>query len=201
MFNLSDKTFNTLSKIQKVLLVIMAIASIIVGILLVLAARGFTDFDSKIITYNFALTNLVIAIAMICGFIYVNKGYSKQASGYYKAMMCFYAFTAFVPIVTLFKVVGFSLVIIVTILRFVLLLILAFGKDLGKKNTWIIFYIVLILELIFGLLITPSSAQDSIMTVSSGYAFSVSIARLVIAGVIGLCIEAKYRDKDARGTI
>ena len=31
MFNLSDETFNTLSKIQKVLLAIMALASIFIG--------------------------------------------------------------------------------------------------------------------------------------------------------------------------
>lgn len=203
MFNLSDKTFNTLSKIQKVLLVIMAIASIIVEILIVLKARDIADFGLKIINYNFALTNLVFAIAMICGFIYVNKGYSKQANGYYKAMMCFYAFSFLVPVVTLFRVSVISPDVLVAILKTVLLLILAFGKDLGKKNTWIIFYSFLVLEMISGPMIALIPEQNGItpVFVFSGYSFSASIARLVIAGVLGLCIEAKYRDKDARGTI
>ena len=202
MFNLSDKTFNTLSKIQKVLLVIMAIASIIMWISLILAAKNLPGFDDKINGYNFALTWLLFALTMICGFIYANKGYSKEAHNYYKAMMCFYAFATLIPIVTTFRISGFDLVTVTVIIKFILLLILGFGKDLGKKKTRIIFYIVLVLELLYTPLLAAAGAAPD---VPSGTALPVPIlealARLVIVGIIGLCIEAKYRDKEARGRV
>ena len=198
MFNLSDKTFNTLSKIQKVLLVIMAIAAIITWISMIFTARALPDYNAKIRVYSFALTYLVFALAMICGFIYANKGYSKEAHNYYKAMMCFYALSALIMIITAIRTSGFGLGELVAIIKIVLLLILGFGKDLGKKNTWIIFYIVLAIELLFSptiQLINQLSGEALLARIPS------AIARLVIAGILGLCIEAKYRDKDARGTV
>ena len=192
MFNLSDKTFKTLSKIQKVLLMIMSIAAIIMWISMVFTAKALPDNDAKTTVYSFSLTYLAFALAMICGFIYANKGYSKPAHNYYKAMMCFYALAALIMIITKIRASGFGLVELLTIIKFVLLLILGFGKDLGKKNTWIIFYIVLAIELLsvpVMLLINQLSSIPS------------AIARLVITGILGLCIEAKYRDKDARGTV
>ena len=202
MFNLSDKTFKTLSKIQKVLLVIMAIAATIMWITLVLTAKALPDYDAKINIYNFALTSLIFSLAMICGFIYANKGYSKEAHNYYKAMMCFYALSVFIPTIVVFRVFSFNLIALVAIIQFVLLLILGFGKDLGKKNTWIIFYIVLALELLFSpALEAIGSASSTAAPISVGYAIPATLARLVITGILGLCIEAKYRDKDARGTV
>ena len=202
MFRISDKTFNTLSKIQKVLLAIMAIASIIMCILVVFTARALPDSGTEVPTYSFALTCLAFALAMIFGFIYANKGYSKEAHKYYKAMMCFYALSAFIPIITAFSVFSFNPVSIISIIKFVLLLIIGFGKDLGKKNTWIIFYIVLALELLF----TPaldavSAASSTVVPISAGYSIPAILSRLVIVGIFGLCVEAKYRDKDTRGTV
>ena len=194
MFQMSDKTFNTLSKIQKALLVIMAIASIVMGVSLVITARSLTVFEDAIDSCILALLCLDFALAMIFGFIYANKGYSKQAHGYYKAMMCFYAFTAAIQFIASFRESSFSLVALIAIIKFVLLLILGFGKDLGKKNTWIIFYIVFVLELLFAPVL---QFVDPSMTI----ALPAALSRLVIAGVLGLCIEAKYRDKDARGTV
>ena len=198
MFNLSDKTFNTLSKIQKVLLVVMAIAAIVVCVSLVLTAKDLPDYNAKIRVYSFALTYLVFAIAMICGFIYANKGYSKEAHNYYKAMMCFYALAALIMIITAIRTSSFGLGELVAIIKIVLLLILGFGKDLGKKNTWIIFYIVLVLELIFSPLMMVFNMSPS---AALPVPIPTTLARLVIAGILGLCIEAKYRDKDARGTV
>ena len=193
MFNLSDKTFNTLSKIQKVLLALMVLASIGMVIFLLLPAGGMAAFGN-FNAYAFALLYLVFALAMTCGFIYANKGYSKQANGYYKAMMCLYALTAVFSIIAGFRHSGFGLATIVAIIKFILLLILGLGKDLGKKNTWIIFYIYLVLELVFAPALQLADPISSTI-------IPATLARLVITGIIGLCIEAKYRDKDARGTV
>ena len=156
------------------------------------------DFDTKINAYNFALTCLLFALAMIFGFLYANKGYSKEAHNYYKAMMCFYALASLVPIITAFRVSGFNLVALIAIIKFVLLLVLGFGKDLGKKNTWIIFYIYLVLELLF----FPSmQVINPAPSTALPAHIPAILSRLVIAGILGLCVEAKYRDKDARGTV
>ena len=199
MFNLSDKTFNTLSKIQKVLLAIMAVAAIIMWISMLLTAKAIPDNDAKINVYNFSLTYLAFALAMICGFIYANKGYSKEAHNYYKAMMCFYAFSALNPILISITSSSFGPAEFVAGIKFVLLLILGFGKDLGKKKTWIIFYIVLVIELLFFALLTANGSIVPGETLPAH--IPAALVRLVITGILGLCIEAKYRDKDARGTV
>ena len=143
MFHISNKTFKTLSKIQKALLAIMAVAVILMCISMVFKAKSFTEFNSKITVYNLAFSYLLFALAMINGFIYANKG-------------------------------------------------------LGKRNTWIIFYIVLAIELLLSPLLSVmgSTVPSEVLPV-----IPATLARLVITGILGLCIEAKYRDKDARGTV
>ena len=72
------------------------------------------------------------------------------------------------------------------------------NKGLGKRNTWIIFYIVLAIELLLSPLLSVmgSTVPSEVLPV-----IPATLARLVITGILGLCIEAKYRDKDARGTV
>lgn len=196
---MSEKTFNTLTKVQKILLLIMAVASVTFEIVIVINAKTLDNLNLKVAGYNVAATNLAFAAAMICGYIYANKGYTKDAGNFYKAMMAFYALTNIFPAVTLFRMSGFNLASVVNIIKFVLLIVLAFGKDLGQKNTWIIFAIVFILELLYAPLsimaVAPTNAQLSL-----GSYISTAISRLVLAGLLGLCIVAKYRDKAARGS-
>lgn len=75
--------------------------------------------------------------------------------------------------------------------RIVILLLIAFGKDLGKRNTWILFYIVLAIDLLYGILFVPHKYLVLLIIVGV-------IGKLVIDGTIGLAIRGKYADKEAR---
>ena len=198
MFTLSDKTFNTLTKIQKVLLIILSIACVAVEIVFVLAARAIDDMNLKMVTYVLATVNLFYAISLICGYIYAKKGYSKDANKFYKAMMVFYALSTIYPIISYFIQPKITPQFVIFCAKFVILLVLGFGKDLGKKNTWILFYILLALELLTAFI--THNADVSVSQKALGTIINDAVSRLVSAGLVGLCIEAKYRDKEARGT-
>ena len=187
MFNISEKMFKKITAIQKVLLIISAVASVAFDIRFVLTVRRVDDV---------VIANLAYAAALICGFIYATKDYSKQANKYYKAMLFLYALSVIFPIVSLVRSSGFSLALLDCVARFVLLLILSFGKDLGEKNTWIIFYTYLALEI----LSAPLSIMAGNRSLSSPLALcGYIVVRLIDAGILGLCIIAKYRDKKTRG--
>ena len=202
MFDLSDKTFNTLTKIQKVLLTVLTVTSVLVSVLFVVTAKGSDVFEEKIRFYNTALNNLLFASSMICALIYANKGYTKEASKFYKAFMCLYAFSTIIQVVTLSRLSGFNLGVLSCTVRFVLILALGFVKDLGEKNTWPVFYILLALELLMAPLSVSSFSEVAAENkgVLTGFLVYNALVRLVTTGILGLCIEAKYRDKKARGS-
>ena len=110
-------------------------------------------------------------------------------------MVFLYALSVIFPIVSLIRSSGFSLAFLDCVARFVLLLVLGFGKDLGEKNTWIIFYMYVALEL----LAAPLSIMAGNPSLSSPVALGgYVVVRLIDAGILGLCILAKYRDKRTR---
>ena len=197
---MTEKTFNTLTKVQKILLLVMAVACIAFVIFMLVNARSISDPDSKISAYSFAMRNLIWAAAMICAFVYAQKGYSKEAAGFYKAMMAFYALSSVFPIVTFIRTSGFGLAVLESIIKVVLLLVLAFGKDLGKRNTWILYSIVFVFEIIHAPLANMVTDSSTYSQVVLGSLINSAISRLVIAGLLGLCIVAKYRDKEIRGS-
>ena len=86
--------------------------------------------------------------------------------------------------------------IILHAIKIVLLLLLAFKKDLGRDKTWIIFYMVVAVDiaaLVVMLIIMATGRFDfgSIIGV---------IAALVADATLGLAIQGKYADKASRGT-
>ena len=168
----------------------------------IVRAKGSDDFEAKIRIYNIALNNLVFASAMICGYIYASRGYTKDASKFYKAFLCLYAFSTIIQIATTYRSTGLTILSASCVIRFVLVLVLGFVKDLGKKNTWNVFYILIAFELLvapFSLSNLSSIGAEANGAVA-GYLVYNAIVRLVTTGILGLCIEAKYRDKEARGS-
>ena len=76
---MTEKTFNTLTALQKILLLVMAVACVAFEIIIVMNARLIDDLNLKISAYNLGITNLAWALAMVCGFLYAMKGYTKEA--------------------------------------------------------------------------------------------------------------------------
>ena len=80
-------------------------------------------------------------------------------------------------------------------IKIIFLLLLAFGKDLGQKKSWIILYVIIGLD-IAGMIVLL------IIMSGTGFDFSLigAIAALVADVTLGLAIHGKYDDKASRGT-
>ena len=148
--------------------------------------------------------NLVNVIALSAGITYILERYGKRAASVYKAFMLlaavscvFYAVTATFRMNAAEQTIGtvsvFLRAILPMAIKLILLLVLAFGKDLGKRNTWIVFGVILVLDVLYSVLwIIPG--EQALIRITTVF------ARLAMTGTIGLAIKGKYDDKDARGT-
>ena len=71
---------------------------------------------------------------------------------------------------------------------------MTFKKDIGKKNTWILFHVLVVLDVGLGVLFLFNQKMMLIHTI-------VNIcARLALDGAVGLSVRGKYKDKESRGT-
>ena len=150
---------------------------------------------------TFGANSIVFSLALICCIIYLWNGYSKKAAVFYKAFLVLTAVASMLSIAVVVdtdavnsNVVKFlELSVFIMAAKIVLLLVLAFWKDLGKRNTWIIFCVILALDLIFGFLFEDIA---SVRLFRAGSA----ISRLLVDGTIAFAILGKYEDKESRGT-
>ena len=177
-----------------ILMILLAIVSVVSVVTMLFQERSasFQEYFDilKVGTYLFALLNVA---ALVCGIIYLMSGYSKKAANYYKAFIVLAALFNAVTIYTTFVSQGFGIGVIMMIVKVLLLLTLAFWPNLGKRNTWILFGIMLLIDVLFGILF----GSDSSVAV---YRFILVLSKLVMDGTIGLAIRGKYQDKAARGT-
>ena len=189
------KKLSPLMMFHLALMAILALATL-VSLIVLLMGNGADNVDVYYGAFSFgpqvsALLNLA---ALACGIIYLLKGYRKEASNYYKAfiamMAAFYAITAYPGYVT----DGFSVGVILQMVKIILLLVLAFAKDLGKRNTWIVFWVMIAVYAVF-LMVKNNFAGMAL------YRIVVVFSKLVMDGTIGLAIKGKYDDKDARGAV
>ena len=140
-------------------------------------------------------------VALILCFLYCWNHYSKQAAGYYKGFLCLSACSSLITIFVVRSVDALNMnlasapvvAVVILVVKAVLLLALGFWKDLGEKNTWIVFCILLVLDLIFGFLFADVPSVRF-------YRIGQAIARLAVDGTIGLSIRGKFEDKKARGS-
>lgn len=143
---------------------------------------------------------LLIMSMLTVGIVYLLKQYGKQAASFYKAFLILHVSVA---VMTTVIYVFFSepnvLYItgsIIYAVKIAILLILAFWRDLGKKKTWILFYILLSLDLAILLLAIVYMAINGFNITFMGF-----VSALVADGTIGLSVRGKYADKDKRGTV
>ena len=156
--------------------------------------------SEKTAWYVYGAVNLVNLLALACGIVYICKGYSKQAAGYYKAFMFLLA-VASIPniIVNILISQGSSAIlqslplsIAIMVFKAAILLLLVFWKDLGRRNTWILFFVLLILDIIYGFLFGDISGIRAFRVVTI-------LSRLVTDGTIAIAIYGKFADKVRRG--
>lgn len=135
----------------------------------------------------------VNAAALVFGIVYLLKGSGKNVAGLYKAFMLLVTLGLVMRLIGKLIFPGFDVSSCLVIAGVILLLILTFGKNLGKARTQCVYYILLALELALAILWFDS--REALSSIAS------SLTRLVLEGSVGIAIWAKYRDKSARGRI
>lgn len=180
-------------------LILTAALIILSCISVVVLLTGSGDQNAELIDASrtalncYIAVNIVNILALICSMIYLSSGFSKKAAPYYKAFLALVACSTVFAAIAHISSQGFGFAGVLLIAKIPLLLILAFGKNMGKRNTWICFYIMLALDLAVGF--TFIGIQHIV-----AQQFISVISRLAMTGAIGLAIKGKYDDKAARGT-
>ena len=177
-------------------LILMSLLIVFVLVSTVATLAGVKTIDSQLFFDSFSAGVYILAIlniaALGCGIIYLLQGYSKKAASYYKAFMVLTAALSVLNIYSVYVFRGFCLGVILIAVKVILLLALAFWKDLGKRNTWILFAIIIGIDLY---IFVSSNHQNYLL-----YRLAFVLSKLLMDGTIGLAIRGKYVDKDARGT-
>ena len=147
---------------------------------------------------NIVLMAVIFSMLMM-GAVYIIKDYSKQASVFYKAFLFLHVGVCVLSIiVNLVYYTVNPLMIAICILygfKALDLLILVFWKDLGQKRTWILFYVILGLDIVALIL-----AVINMVNIGFDFSFTGYITALIADGTIGLSVRGKYENKASRGS-
>lgn len=148
--------------------------------------------NSKAVSLGICLGVTNIA-ALVFGIIYILKGYTKEAANYYKAFIALLLVNTFLNIV-----IGFNqeqtLRFALKGIKVLILFVLVFGKDFGKTNTWMLFAVMLVIDICLPFVYATGSGTGL-------YTLIGVLSELLMDGTVGLAIRGKYADKDARGTV
>ena len=160
--------------------------------------RADTANTTAIIVYG--VCSVFSAVAMCVGILYLWNEYGKKAAVLYKSFLYLnVAATVLMIVVNILYADQMSVripAIAVFVVKTVILLVMTFKKDLGKKNTWTLFYALLILD-VAGVVITFIGIDVNLLV----HKIHGAASRLINAGTIALAIRGKYKDKDSSGTV
>ena len=144
-------------------------------------------------------STLVVVLMLITGILYLVHGYKKNAAVYYLAFILLLVLVnVLVVLIDVLYTQMTPLIIIKCIVysaKIIVLLIMAFGKNLGKKMTWTLLYVVVALD-IAGMIVML------IYMFQNGFDFAlIGVVAAIVADVtMGLAIRGKYEDKESRGS-
>ena len=177
-----------------IFMILLGIVCLISAISLIIGKLSESALDvAQDYMFIYAFVNISNAIALACGIVYLFNGYGKSVADYYKLFLIYVAVNSLLIAGAIFIAVGFVVEEILLLAKIVLLVVLAMWKNLGKTKSWIVF--ILILGLDIALFITTLiSSEISIHILVS------LVTSLALDGIIAIAIQGKYRDKAIRGT-
>ena len=147
---------------------------------------------------NIVLMAVIFSMLMM-GAVYIIKDYSKQASVFYKAFLFLHVGVCVLSIIVnlVYYTVNPLMIAICILYGFKALdiLILVFWKDLGQKRTWILFYVILGLDIVALIL-----AVINMVNIGFDFSFTGYVTALIADGTIGLSVRGKYENKASRGS-
>lgn len=139
--------------------------------------------------------NAVYALAFGCGIVHLRGKYGKESAGYYKALLLLACLGNCLVLILYLCFAGktSATVTVLMAVKILALLALAFVKNLGKRNSWILFVVMTVADFASGVLFSAFVAEPIA-------AVGMVLSRLVMDGTVGLSLRGKYLDKEARRT-
>lgn len=146
----------------------------------------------------------ISTVALVAALIYAMTGFGKKGAKFFMVYMLLYSL-AEVPtfISQIMNAVnrepGQGIMMLVTAVSIIALIILALIKDLGKKVSFILVTVILVLDLITAFI-------SIFMEAAGGAIIGIPVTiiqcgqRILLAAVAYLLVQAKYADKEARGS-
>ena len=195
------KKFRPIIMVHLVLMVLLILLSLISAVL-ILTGTGI-DMSSDAVkksAYLYGAENILTAAALVFGIIYLCKGYSKRAAGYYQVffLLAFAAWLfSFWLMIHTSSFLHYHLIAVSLTLSFIwaiAVFLLAVGLNLGKRKAWILFIVLLASDCVMPFLFPEASYFPQVRVISC-------LGKLALDGTIGLAIRGKYADKDRRGTV
>ncbi len=144
-------------------------------------------------------TMFVILLMLLSGILYLFNEYSKRAAIFYKVFLCLIMVVT-AAVIFIDNTIGTINALLISkavlgVVKILVLLLLAFWKDLGKKKTYILFTLLLLLDIgIGGLLIL------NMLNKGFDFSFVGVVTALIVDVTVGLAIHGKYADKAERGS-
>lgn len=135
---------------------------------------------------------LLSIFALIFGFVYFLKGYGKQAAVFYMVFMAIFAVVSLLTVIAASKK-GLPLSVIMEIIVFAVIVVLAVRENTGKKVSLILTTVMMAAQVVHLI--------NTVMNHTSVASVYMAIVLAILAATAGLMVLAKYRDKDARGTV
>ena len=132
--------------------------------------------------------HVLTLIPMLGALLYCATGYKKSSAGYFNLFI--YLYTAVVFATSLFIRTGPIFLSVFSIISFGILCVLAIAKDVGKKKSFVLCGLNMFLAII----------RIIAYFITTGQFPGGMFGNLLLAGILGLMVYAKYADKTARGT-
>lgn len=192
---MKEKRFNLLLILQLALMFVLIIVSIISAVI-IFTGNIPEGFEASAKEYNvttslYGIAHIVNALALTCSIVYFLLGSGKEESFLYKGFIFLAMVSVVLRMIGTLIYPGFGVSVCLMILIIFTLFALTFGINLGKNKTWILFYALLAFELALAIFMFD---KNEILPSIVG-----NLSRLVLAGSIGISINAKYKDKASRG--
>ena len=190
-----EKTKKSKLVIVHLILMFLLCALSIVSAVIIFTGNIPSGFEASEDAYKataalYGAAHVVNALALACGITYILKGSGKSAAIWYKTMILLIALGVVLRLIGTLIHPGFGLNACLMIGIIIALLVLCFVKNLGAKKSWIIFGILITLELVLAVF---TFDKNEVMSSIAG-----NLSRLVLDGTVGLAIREKYADKAKR---
>ena len=144
---------------------------------------------------------ILTVFALVCAFIYISKDAGKQAAMFQKLfagsflvmyIYYFHMLVFLIPFGSMKQQAVIHLFIMVLLVSYSAVLILTFAPNLGKRYSLILASIAAVAELIIMMIAVVEGVTPGVI---GGF-----ITNILMITIFYLMVEAKYMDKDARGS-